>query len=78
VSQAIDDERRRVVRDLHDGAQPRLVNTVIALKLAYRALERGDADAIELVGEALGHAEHATRELRELARRILPSELTPR
>jgi len=73
---AADDERRRVVRDLHDGAQQGLVNTVITLKLARRALERGDGDAVELVGEALVHAERATRELRELAHGVLPSVLT--
>jgi signal transduction histidine kinase len=36
---ATDEERRRVVRDLHDGAQQRLVHTVLTLKLARRALE---------------------------------------
>ena len=72
---AADDERRRVVRDLHDGAQQRLVHTVITLKLARRALERGDGDAVELVGEALGQAERAIDELRELAHGILPSAL---
>ena len=35
---AADDERRRVVRDLHDGAQQRLVHTVVTLKLASQAL----------------------------------------
>jgi signal transduction histidine kinase len=39
---AADDERRRVVRDLHDGAQQRLVHTVITLKLAQQALQRDD------------------------------------
>jgi signal transduction histidine kinase len=72
---ATDSERRRVVRDLHDGAQQRLVTTVMTLKLAYRALERGDGDAVELVGEALGQAERATDELRELVHGILPSVL---
>ena len=44
---ATDEERRRVVRDLHDGAQQRLVHTVITLKLARRAgqNEREDAAA---------------------------------
>ena len=42
---ATDAERRRVVRDLHDGAQQRLVHTVITLKLARRALESGHDDA---------------------------------
>jgi signal transduction histidine kinase len=73
---ATDEERRRVVRDLHDGAQQRLVHTIITLKLARRALERGDGDAVELVGEALGQAERATGELRELSHGVLPSVLT--
>jgi signal transduction histidine kinase len=72
---AADDERRRVVRDLHDGAQQRLVHTVITLKLAQRALDRDAADASSLVGEALEHAQRATDELRELAHGILPAVL---
>jgi signal transduction histidine kinase len=71
-----DEERRRVVRDLHDGAQQRLVHTVVTLKLAGRALENGGPDAPALVTEALQHAEEATGELRELAHGILPSVLT--
>lgn len=74
VVAAVDDERRRVVRDLHEGAQQRLVHTVITLKLARRALERG-IDANALVGEALDHAEQATADLRELAHGILPAVL---
>jgi PAS domain S-box-containing protein len=73
---AADDERRRVVRDLHDGAQQRLVHTVITLKLARRALQQEDETAPELVAEALQQAEAATGELRELAHGILPSTLT--
>ncbi|HTE61732.1 MAG TPA: GAF domain-containing protein, partial [Solirubrobacteraceae bacterium] len=73
---ATDEERRRVVRDLHDGAQQRLVHTVITLKLARRALERGDATVPALVTEALDQAERATAELRELAHGILPAVLT--
>jgi signal transduction histidine kinase len=73
---ATDDERRRVVRDLHDGAQQRLVHTVITLKLAHRALEHDHDDAPELVVQALDHAEQATAELRELAHGILPAVLT--
>jgi signal transduction histidine kinase len=76
VLAAADEARRRVVRDLHDGAQERLVHTVITLKLANRALDDGDADAGLLVGEALQHAEQANVELRELAHGILPSVLT--
>ena len=73
---ATDEERRRVVRDLHDGAQQRLVHTVITLKLADRALQRGDEAAPELLTEALEHAERANSELRELSHGILPAVLT--
>jgi PAS domain S-box-containing protein len=73
---ATDEERRRVVRDLHDGAQQRLIHTIITLKLAHRALPNDQEDATALVIEALDHAEQATAELRELAHGILPSVLT--
>jgi signal transduction histidine kinase len=72
---AADEERRRVVRDLHDGAQQRLVSTILTLKLAQQELEdRGDG-APALVGEALAQAERATVELRELTHGIMPSAL---
>ena len=64
-----------MVRDLHDGAQQRLVHTVITLKLACQALERGDA-ALDHVTAALDNAQATTAELRELAHGILPSALT--
>jgi signal transduction histidine kinase len=73
---ATDDERRRVVRDLHDGAQQRLVHTVITLKLAQRALQNEEAKLPDFLTEALDHAEQATTELRELAHGILPAVLT--
>jgi signal transduction histidine kinase len=73
---ATDEERRRVVRDLHDGAQQRLVHTVVTLQMANRALEHSPGEASPLVTEALQHAEEATGELRELAHGILPSVLT--
>jgi Histidine kinase len=72
VVAAADDERRRVVRDLHDGAQQRLVHTIVTLQLAQRAQD----DAEALVAEALDEAQHAMTELRELAHGILPSVLT--
>jgi PAS domain S-box-containing protein len=71
-----DEARRRLERDLHDGAQQRLVSTVVALKLAERALDRGSDDVEGLVHEALGHAESANEGLRELARGIMPAVLT--
>ena len=73
---ASDDARRRIVRDLHDGAQQRLVHTVITLKLAQQALAKGAENGPLLVQEAIGNAERATHELRELAHGILPSVLT--
>jgi PAS domain S-box-containing protein len=72
---AADEERRRVVRDLHDGAQQRLVHTVITLKLARQAFEEGDDGAL-LLAEALDEAERATEELRELSHGVLPAVLT--
>jgi len=73
---AADEARRRVVRDLHDGAQQRLVHTIVMLKLAQRALREKDEEAESLVGEALEQAEQGHTELRELAHGILPAVLT--
>jgi signal transduction histidine kinase len=71
-----DETRRRIEQDLHDGAQQSLVHTVISLKLARRALGDAEGPAVELVGEALEHAERANDELRELAHGILPAALS--
>jgi signal transduction histidine kinase len=71
-----DEERRRVVRDLHDGAQQRLVHTVVTLTLAQQALQASDEQAASLVCEALEQAKRGTAELRELAHGILPATLT--
>jgi len=73
---AADEERRRVVRDLHDGAQQRLVHTIITLKLAQRAVQNEGEDVPALLADALEHAGQATAELRELAHGILPAILT--
>jgi PAS domain S-box-containing protein len=73
---AADEERRRVVRDLHDGVQQRLIHTVITLKLAQRAMERDAGDPPSLLREALDNAQRATAELRELSHGIMPSVLT--
>ena len=73
---AADEERRRVVRDLHDGAQQRMVHTVITLKLAEGELQDQGGRASELVKEALAHAQSASAEVRELAHGILPGVLT--
>jgi signal transduction histidine kinase len=73
---ASDATRRQIERDLHDGAQQRLVHTVVTLKLARRAFRTDDDAARALVAEALDHAEEATGELRELVQGILPPVLT--
>jgi signal transduction histidine kinase len=76
IAAAADAERRRVVRDLHDGAQQRLVHTIVTLKLAQNAMPPDQAPASELVAEARDHAQRATDELRALAHGILPAALT--
>jgi signal transduction histidine kinase len=76
VVAAGDEARRRIQRDLHDGAQQRLVSTVIALKLARQELGDATGPAVELLDEALAHAQGANGELRELAHGILPAALS--
>jgi signal transduction histidine kinase len=76
VVAAADEARRRIERDLHDGAQQRLVSAVITLKLARRELGDAHGRVAELLDEALAHAEGANAELRELAHGILPAALS--
>jgi len=71
-----DEARRRVVQDLHDGAQQRLVHAIVMLKLAQRSFRDGDDKTGLLLGEALEQAERGNEELRELAHGILPAALT--
>jgi signal transduction histidine kinase len=73
---ATDEERRRVVRDLHDGAQQRIVHTIITLTQAQRAMQNAQEDAPALLSEALEQAQRTIEELRELAHGILPATLT--
>ena len=73
---ASDEARRRIQRDLHDGAQQRLISTVVTLKLARQALGDATGEAAELLDEALALAEGAAAEIRELARGILPGALS--
>ena len=76
IAAASDEERRRVVQDLHDGAQQRLVHTVLTLRLAREALDEREGHTPALMTEALEHAESAIAELRELAHGILPGALS--
>ena len=71
-----DETRRRLQRDLHDGAQQRLVQTLIALNLAKRELAGSEGPALELLDEALLHAQRATSDLRDLVHGILPAALS--
>jgi signal transduction histidine kinase len=71
-------ERRRIERDLHDGAQQRLVALALNLGMARRKLESDPAAAGELVAEAHEEARRALAEIRDLARGIYPAVLTDR
>ncbi|HEX8101168.1 MAG TPA: sensor histidine kinase [Solirubrobacteraceae bacterium] len=76
--EAADAERRRLERDLHDGAQQRLVALALNLRLARSRVEKDPAAAAELLDESREELAHATAELRELARGIHPAILTER
>ena len=71
-----DEARRRIERDLHDGAQQSLVSTVVVLKLARKELGDADGPVAELVDEALVNAQRGMDEVRELARGIHPRILS--
>ena len=73
---AADDERRRIERDLHDGAQQRLVAVTLTLRLAEARLKTDPASAAKLVTQAREEAQLAIAELRELARGIHPALLS--
>ena len=67
-----DETRRRIERDLHDGAQHRLVLTNLTLKRALQSVNRGSGDVAELIEQAVVSTERAYDELRELARGLHP------
>jgi signal transduction histidine kinase len=73
-------ERRRIERDLHDGAQARLATVAMDLGRAKRKLERqgGDAEVTAIIDSAHHDAKAAIVELRNLARGIHPAVLTDR
>ena len=75
---AADAERRRIERDLHDGAQQRLVALSLTLRMAETRAEKGDPGAAELIRSAGQEAGLALKELRDLARGIHPAILTNR
>jgi signal transduction histidine kinase len=71
-------ERRRVERDLHDGAQQRLMALTMTLRLAREKLDAEPAASADLLDEAMEELAAATAELREFARGIHPVVLSDR
>ncbi|MFF5130813.1 sensor histidine kinase [Streptomyces syringium] len=69
---------RRIERDLHDGAQARLVALAMGLGLAKEKVLEDPAAAAQMVDEAHGEVKLALQELRDLARGIHPAVLTDR
>jgi PAS domain S-box-containing protein len=76
IVQAADEERRRIERDLHDGAQQRLVHVALMLQLARARLDADPEAGAGAVDEAIAELANATAELRELARGIHPAVLS--
>ena len=78
IVEAGDAERRRLERNLHDGAQQRLVSLSLALRLARTRLASDPEAAAATMNEAAAELAQALEELRELARGIHPAVLTDR
>ncbi|MEG3614744.1 histidine kinase [Isoptericola haloaureus] len=76
--EAADAERRRIERDLHDGAQQRLVALGVALGAARRAADRDPAAAVTAVEHAHTEVKETLAELRDLVRGIHPAVLADR
>ena len=72
---AADAERRRIERDLHDGAQQRLVTLALQLSLIRRRIRDDPGNAEQLVAGASDELARSLAELRELARGIHPAAL---
>jgi signal transduction histidine kinase len=77
IVEAADAARRRIERDLHDGAQQRLVSLALGLRRLESSLEPNSVATRELA-EARAELDAALEELRELARGIHPTILTDR
>jgi signal transduction histidine kinase len=70
--EAADGERRRLERNIHDGAQQQLVALSVMARLAESAVDSDKEDARALVAQAQGDAKKALENLRDLARGIYP------
>lgn len=78
IVDATDAARRRLERNLHDGAQQRLAALSLSLRLAESRIETDVDEAVELLGRAREELARALEELRELARGLHPNVLTDR
>jgi signal transduction histidine kinase len=78
IVEAGDTERRRLERNLHDGAQQRLVSLALAMGLAESKVQTDPPAAVQLLQSAREELAQALAELRELARGIHPAVLTER
>jgi PAS domain S-box-containing protein len=78
IVEAADAERRRLGRDLHDGAQQRLMNVAMGVGQGLRDLDEDPARARETLEGAVAEARATIAELRELVAGIHPSVLTNR
>ncbi|MEV6106475.1 CHASE3 domain-containing protein [Streptomyces sp. NPDC051940] len=75
--ESVEAVHRRTARDLHDGAQQRLVSLMIGLRLARELIpDDGDATVTDLLDQSIDNAQTAINELRELASGIYPLVLT--
>jgi signal transduction histidine kinase len=70
--------RRRLERDLHDGAQQRLVSLALTLRMAREKLDAEPSEAGRLLDRSREELDEALKELRELARGIHPAVLSDR
>ncbi|MCX5213064.1 sensor histidine kinase [Kitasatospora sp. NBC_00240] len=78
VVDAADTERRRIERDLHDGAQQRLTSLAMNLGLARRTLKDVPPEAMQVIIDAHEEAQAAIAELRDLIRGLHPVVLEDR
>jgi signal transduction histidine kinase len=76
VVKAGDEQRRRLERNLHDGAQQRFVSVALDLRMARARLENDPALVAQLLDEAVAELDAGLGELREIARGLHPAVLT--
>jgi PAS domain S-box-containing protein len=76
IVRAGDEQRRRLERNLHDGAQQRLVAATLLLRVAQTKLDTDSEAAAKLLRDAAGELDAGLEELRELARGLHPGTLT--